>query len=392
MITPGREGAAVAIAAVVLAVALVFVPAGTVGGGDVQFSLNGLGRAAAWAVAWSLGAVLLAGRGQRRSAGAAAAVAALAVGLAAVRFPVGLLGLLLLTAIVVPRLAGSAPAGWSRVLVFGCLGPIAATVSGFSGRQQGNEAVVIGLVFGFLAAAGALPFGLHAVRWMQRAIPEVGALVGSAFLPCVLAALVAAEPSLAASHAGSRIGLVLGVFGAATAIAGAVYAMGADDWRGLALRTVPCEVGLALVGIAAFDIHGLQGAALSLALLAVTRPVLVYVDLLGPRRGAGLVLTALVLASAAGLPPTLGFPARLLVISAAIRVGPVVAVLTVAGVILELAAIAVVLRRRLAHPPREALPASPRSVVALAAATAGATLAGGVFPAFLLGSVFQLGG
>jgi NADH:ubiquinone oxidoreductase subunit 2 (subunit N) len=390
LIAPGRDAIAVAVA--VLAGLLLFVPAGALGAGDLQLSLNGLSRAAAWAVVWSLGAVLLAGNGHPQRARAAAVVAALGLGLAAARFPVGVVGVSLLAAIVVPRLAGSAPAGWSRVLVFGSLGPLAATAAAFSGRQQGNEAIATGLVFGFLAAAGALPFGLHAVRWMQHALPEVAALVGAAFLPCALAALVAAEPALSAAHAGQRIGLVLGVFGAATAIAGAVYAMAANDWRGLALRTVPCEVGLALVGIAAFDIRGLQGAALTVALLAITRPVLVYVDLLGPRRGAGLVLTALVLASAAGLPPTLGFPARLLVISAATRVGPVVAVMAVTGVILELAAIAVVLRRRLAHPPGDQRPASPRSVVALAIATSGATLAGGVFPALLLGSVFQLGG
>ncbi|MFN2465645.1 MAG: hypothetical protein ABR598_05200 [Candidatus Dormibacteria bacterium] len=381
-------------ALVVTAILLLVLPGGVLGIGDVPVSLNGLARPAAWMVVWSLAASLLASAALReRLATSSLLVACVALSLVVVRFPVAQVGVMLIAAIAVPRLApGRSAAAWSRVLVVGAAGIAAVLAAGFGARQHGDEALVTVLVLGFVAAAGMYPFGIHVVRWMEAAPPALAAMVSSTLLASVLAALVAAEPALAAAHGGPRLGLVLGLFGGLTAILGGLHAMNATDWRGLALRTTPCEVGLALVGVASFDTRGLQGAALCLAVLAVTRPVLLYADALGPRRGAGLVLTALALLTAAGLPPTLGFPARVLVLGAATRVSPVVGAVAVAGTVLEVMAIAVVLRRRLALPGGGVAPANTHAVTALTAATALVVLAGGLFPAALLGTVFQVGG
>ncbi|HEV1998548.1 MAG TPA: hypothetical protein VGR61_10515 [Candidatus Dormibacteraeota bacterium] len=377
------------------AIGLTLLPTGaSLGSGDAGVSLGGLSRTAVWLAIWATTMVLAGAAATGRSVPLGGwAITGLAVALAVARMPVALAGLLLVTAIVVPRLAvGPASAGWSRTLVLSALAGFGAVAAGTAMRQHGDDLLAGVVVLGFLAAVGALPFGWHMVRWLKEASPQLGALVVSVLLPALVTALVAAEAVLAQVHGTQRAGFLLGLFGGATAVAGAVYAMGATDWRTLALRTTPCEVGLALVGIGAFDIHGLQAAALTLALIAFTRPVLFFVDGLGPRRGAGLVATALALVAAAGLPPTVGFPARLLVLSAASRIHPLVAVLAATGVLLELVALVLVLRRRLARPAGEVAVAEPRAARLLAVATVVALIYGGIFPGFLLRFVFRLGG
>lgn len=374
--------------------ALTLLPTGaSVGASDAGISLGGLSRTAVWLALWATTMVLAGAAATGRTVPAGAwVITALAVAVAVARIPVVLVGLLLLVALVVPRLApGAASAGWSRTLVLGALAGFGAVAADITGRQHGDDVLAAVVVLGFLAVVGLLPFGWHMVRWTQDASPQLGALVATVLLPALVAALVTAEVALAQVHGTQRAGFLLAVFGAATAVAGAVYAMGAKDWRTLALRTTPCEVGLALVGIGAFDTRGLQAAALTLALVAFTRPVLFFVDGLGARRGAGLVATAVALVAAAGLPPTVGFPARQLVLSAAARVHPLVAVLAAAGVVLELVALVLVLRRRLAEPVEDTPAAGPTAARLLGAATVTVLLLGGVFPGLLLRFVFRLG-
>jgi hypothetical protein len=390
-VSPAAGVPALAVAALVL---LLLPGDASLGGADAGVSLRGLSREVVLGTVWVLAAVTLAAAALReRSSLAPWIVAAGAAMIAVLRLPVGLAGLLLLASIVLPRLAQArGAAGWSRTLLLSAIGAAAVVAAGVAGRIQGDDAIAAALALGFLALAAAAPFGLHAVGWMEDAPPELGVVVGAAFLPAAIAALAAAAPALSQVHAGQRTGLVLGIFGGVTAVAGALYALGATSWRSLAVRTTPCEVGLALVALGAFTVRGLQGAALTLALLAITRPVLLYADALSPRRGAGLVITALALLGAAGLPPTLGFPARVLVLSAAARLGPPVAALAVTGVLLEVAAIAVVLRRRLALPGGELPGTQPAPLRVLAAMTALAVLGGGIFPAMVLRYAFQLGG
>ena len=363
------------------------------GAGDAGISLGGLSRTAVWLALWATTMVLAGAAATGRTVPMGAwAITGLAVAVAVARTPVVLAGLLLLVALLVPRLAPvAAAAGWSRTLVLGALAGFGAVAADITGRQHGDDVLAAVVVLGFLAVVGLLPFGWHMVRWTQDASPQLGALVTAVLLPALVAALVTAEVALAQVHGTQRAGFLLAVFGAATAVAGAVHAMGAKDWRTLALRTTPCEVGLALVGIGAFDTRGLQAAALTLALVAFTRPVLCFVDGLGARRGAGLVVTAVALVAAAGLPPTVGFPARQLVLSAAVRVHPLVAVLAAAGVVLELVALVLVLRRRLAEPVADTPPAGPTAARLLGAGTVTVLLLGGVFPGLLLRFVFRLG-
>jgi hypothetical protein len=393
---PFPFGPAAAVSALALAALVVLLLPGdaSLGGADAGVSLRGLSREVALGTVWVLAAGMLAAAALRqRSSLEPWIVAAGAVIMAVLRLPVGLAGLLLVAAIVVPRLAHArGAAGWSRTLLLGAIGAAAVVAAGVNGRIQGDDAIAAALALGFLALAAAAPFGLHAVRWMEDAPPQLGAVVGGAFLPAAIAALVGAVPALAQVHAGPRTGLVLGIFGGVTAVAGAIYALGATSWHSLAVRTTPCEVGLALVAVGAFTLRGLQGAALTLALLAITRPVLLYADALSPRQGAGMLITALALLGAAGLPPTLGFPARVLVFSAAARLGPPIAGLAVTAVLLEVAAIATVLRRRLAVPAGGLPRTEPAPLRVLATITALAVLGGGIFPTFMLRYAFQLGG
>jgi hypothetical protein len=176
-----------------IAVLLLLPWGGASGIGEVQVSLNGLSRPAAWTVLWSLAATALAAAGVRREVSSPAwLVGAVSVGLAVTRFPVALLGLLLLSAVLLPRLsAGAAASGWARTLVIGAGAGTAMVAAGLVGRQHGDEVIATVLVVGFLAAAGAAPFGLHLTRWLDQADPEVGAVVAAAFPACVLAAFVA---------------------------------------------------------------------------------------------------------------------------------------------------------------------------------------------------------
>ncbi|MFN2464357.1 MAG: proton-conducting transporter membrane subunit [Candidatus Dormibacteria bacterium] len=386
-------------AAAMLAIAVTFLlllPAGvSLGGPGDGIGLGALSRATAWASVAAGVLTLLAARASMQEVSPAAwLLIPLALALALARMPVLLVGLLVLAGCSVPALADlPASAGWRRALLFAALAAAASIAGGSVGRQHGDELIAGLVVLSFLVAAGMLPFGWHMVRWLEGAPAPIAALVSSAVLPAVIAAAAASQPLVASLHEAQRAGAVLGWFGAATAVAGAVYAMGARDWRGLALRTLPGELGLALVGVSAFDIRGLQAAALTLLVLACTRPALVFADVLASRRGVGLVVTALALLACAGLPPSLGFPARLLVISAAGRVGAPLAVLVLVGMVLELAAIAVVLRRRLGAEQREDRAGPLAGAGAgLAALLALALVGGGLFPGLLLRFVFQLAG
>ena len=389
-----RATPAVLLVIAAVMVALIVLPTGAgTGPADGGISLGGLSRAGLWIVAWGTAAVLVAATaGGLKVEPRALVIAAVATALVLVRMPVVVGGVLLLAASTVPRLSpGSATAGWARTLVVGSAAGFGTAAAVVAAGRHGDDLLAVVLVLGFLATLGAVPFGWHLVHWLEEAPAAAGALVAAVLLPAMVTALFAAEPALAQVRGTQRAGFLLGVFGGATAIAGALYSTGARDWRELALRTAPGEVGLALVGVAAFDIRGLQAAALTLAVLAVTRPVLVFAEALGPRRGAGLVMTALALVASAGLPPTMGFAARQLVLSAAVRVHPLVAVLAVAGVLLEITALAVVLRRRLAQPGSETPPPRRLPAALLAGATALALVSGGVFPGVLLRFVFRLG-
>jgi hypothetical protein len=379
----------------VVTLVVVLLPAdASLGPPAAGLSLGGIGRAAVLAGAWTAAVAILGGVAVRApSSPFPWAVVAAGFALAVLRFPLAASAVVLASAIGLPRTAreGGATA-WSRVLVFASLAGTAAVAAGVTGRVQGDDAIATTVMLGSLALVAAAPFGWHFMRWTDGASPGLAAVVSGAFLPGALAALATMQPALAAVHASQRASIVLGIFGGITAILGGLYAMGATDWRSLAVRTTPGELGLAMISVAAFDTRGLEGAALTLALLALTRPVLMYADVLARRRGTGLVLTALALLGAAGLPPTLGFPARVLVLSSATRIGVAVAALAVAGVVLEVAAIAMVLRRRLARPASDGSGGDGWPLRALVVGTAVALLGGGLFPAAALHFVFRLGG
>ena len=391
----GASPVVVVVALAAAAVLLVALPAGaSVGGAGEGAAISGLSRAALWLVLVGSGLTVLAARAAGRAVPLSAwLIPLLGVALAAVRMPVAVVALLLVAAMVLPRLAAlPASLGWSRTLVLAGLAAGAAVSAGVAGRQHGDEMIAGMLVLAVLLATGMVPFGWHMLRWLETAPAELAALVVTALLPGVVAGMAATQPLLTTLHEAQRAGWLLGGFGAATAVAGAVYAMGARDWRSLAIRTVPGELGLALVGLAAFDIRGLQAAALTLAVLACTRPALMFVDAIGPRRDAGMVVTAVALVAAAGLPPSLGFPARLLVLSAAVRIHPALAGVVVAGMVLELVAIVVLLRRRLVQPPPKTPTGGDRSAGLLAAVTSLLLVGGGLFPGFLVRYVFNLAG
>jgi formate hydrogenlyase subunit 3/multisubunit Na+/H+ antiporter MnhD subunit len=143
------------------------------------------------------------------------------------------------------------------------------------------------------------------------------------------------------------------------------------------------------MGLAAFDSGGLRGAALTLTCMALTRPVM----LLGAASTATTPARAarwLAVVGAAGLPPTIGFGARLLVLGAAVGLQPGLMAAALAGMMLELVAVA-----RLAMGPMgtdEAGSLRPRRRKAYAALALGLlSVTAGVAPGLFLSGLWSLG-
>jgi NADH:ubiquinone oxidoreductase subunit 2 (subunit N) len=140
--------------------------------------------------------------------------------------------------------------------------------------------------------------------------------------------------------------------------------------------------------VGSLEISGLQGASLALLVMALSRPFLLLLEDMGMSGAWAWIGGGAALFAAAGLPPTVGFAARLLVLSAAFHLHPVLAAAVVAGIVIEVFASARLLLR-LGIPL--APPARPGSVATVAVVVALLALGAGLAPGALLTYAWSLG-
>jgi NADH-quinone oxidoreductase subunit N len=198
---------------------------------------------------------------------------------------------------------------------------------------------------------------------------------------------------------------VVGVIAAVTMLAGSLLAIAQSDVKRMLAYSSIAHAGFILVGVSSGTTAGTQGAMFYLASYAAmilgAFGVVMLVSVRGERNlslGAyrGLarrspflaVLLSVFLLSLAGIPPTAGFVAKVVVFSAAVRAGywPLVLVAVLASVVAAFFYLRVIVLMYMQEPEAEARPliGSVLGGVALAAPAA-YTLVLGILPGILLG-------
>jgi hypothetical protein len=363
------------------AIALVLLPAGS--WFDGTMAISAFGRGACWVslvgatLAWF--AIPSAPGAADRRRGAVWTLHLLAVAtVLATQSPLLLLLVILVTAAIIGRLM---PAGgaWRRSLaVGGLLVSVGLMAMRVSPPPMSDLAIAGTVVLGFLMVAGGFPFGAAILVWLHRAGPRVASAVATSIAPALLAALVDNMPRL--NHlqlaTPTKVAITVAGFGAVTLLGAALATFAVHGWHDLAATGVLADIGLAMVAVGA---GGNDGAALALMVLAIRR------------RWARRAATGAFL-GASGMPPTLGFPARLLVLAAAFRLSPGLAAIVLAGVVLGLVASARVVLAQLGSVDDETRGGPVRRVAALAIAVALLlSLVGGVAPGLVLSRVWGIG-
>jgi NADH-quinone oxidoreductase subunit N len=199
---------------------------------------------------------------------------------------------------------------------------------------------------------------------------------------------------------------VLAGLAAVTMVVGSILAIAQDDVKRMLAYSSIAHAGFVLVGVAAQNQQGISGAMFYLlayaAMIMGAFGVVVLVSRTGEERtsllsyrglgrtnpGLAAVL-ALFLLSLAGIPPTAGFIAKVLVFQAAVDAGLswLVVLAVVASVVAAFFYIRVLVLMYMEEPAeREAVPAGAGPGWALAV-TGAATLVLGVFPSLVLGSI-----
>jgi formate hydrogenlyase subunit 3/multisubunit Na+/H+ antiporter MnhD subunit len=247
------------------------------------------------------------------------------------------------------------------------------------------------LILGLMLMVGAAPFSGGLRQWLLHSRARLALLAVTCVVPALVAALVNTLGVISGLHEGPSAGIALGAFGALTLVVGALAQLRASGWRDLAADGAIADLGLALVGIGSFEITGLQGAALALLVMAVARPFLYLLDDIEMSGNWAWLGAGAAIFAAAGLPPTVGFAARLLVLAAAFRLHPLVATVVVTGVVIEVFATARLLLRLGIPRARPGRPMAPTAAMVASAAIALVCIATGLAPKAMLTYVWGLG-
>jgi hypothetical protein len=381
------------IALIGLAAGLAVLPVDRqIGGGGLVLAVSGFGKGALWLSMLGVAIAVLAVNQRPGADGAIAWSAQLAATLlVAARSPVLMLAVVMVIAVVLPRLEPGVELGlgWSRCLIAGAALVTAALMSSIAAPPRfSDHTTAVLLVLGFAIMLGAMPFGVGLRQWLIHAPARLAILATGCLVPALATTMVNALADFSQVHLATSAGTLIAAFGALTLILGSMAQLGASGWRDLAADGVMADLGLVMVGIGALDINGLQGASLALLVMVLARPFLYLLEemaMSGPWAwmGAGAALFA-----ACGLPPTVGFAARLLLLGSAFHIHPVLAAAVVAGIAVEIFASARLLLRigvPLAGP-------EPRTGLApLAIVVAGLVVAGGLVPAGVLTYIWNLG-
>jgi hypothetical protein len=366
-----------------------------VGGGGMGLAVSGFGKGTLWL---SLLGVSLAVLAFNRRPGADGSVAwsahLFAVLAVSARAPLMLLVVVLLLALLLPWLSepDSPRRGWSRSLAAGA----ALTTAGVGFTvaphppltDHANTAL---LILGLMLTVGAAPFSRGLRQWLVESRARLALLAVTSVVPALVAALVNTMAVISGLHEGASAGIAVAAFGALTLVVGALSQLRAGGWRGLAADGAIADLGLALVGIGSFDITGLQGASLALLVMALARPFLYLLDEIEMSGAWAWLGAGAALFAAAGLPPTIGFAARLLVIASAFRLHPLIAAAVVAGVVIEVFATARLLLLLGIPRSQAGRPVAPLAVITVSATVALLCVAAGLGPKALLTYVWSLG-
>jgi hypothetical protein len=390
---PTSVSAVTAAALVASAVCLAVLPVDReVGGGGLGMAMSGFGKGALWLSLLGVGLAVVAMIPRPGADGAIAWSAhVFAVIAVEARSPLVLMAAILLLALLLPRLQpGERPGlGWSRNLGAGAaLATAGLGIASAAHPPLTEHATTALVILGFMLLLGAAPFTGGLREWLMESRACLALLAVTSVIPALVAALVNSLGVFSRLHQDASAGLAVAAFGAVTLLAGSVGQLGATGWRDLAVDGAIADLGLAVVGVGSLEISGLQGASLVLLVMALSRPFLLLLDDLGMSGAWAWIGGGAALFAAAGLPPTVGFAARLLVLGAAFHLHPVLAAAVVVGIVLEVFASARLLLR-LGIPL--APPARPGRVVAVAAVVALLAVGAGLAPGALLTYAWSLG-
>jgi NADH-quinone oxidoreductase subunit N len=266
-------------------------------------------------------------------------------------------------------------------------------------------AALLAVGFGFKVAA--VPFHMWTPDVYQGAPTPVTAFMAAGTKVAGFAALLRVA-FLALAPVSELLTPALWALAALTMVVGSVLAIAQTDMKRILAYSSIAHAGFVLVGVVAANQQGITGAMFYLAAYAAMILGAFGVVALVSRRGEehttlvayeGLyrrspVLAALLtlfLLSLAGIPPTAGFVAKLLVFQAAVIAGhwALVVVAVLASVVAAFFYIRVIVVMYMQEPEEaEAIPTRPVPGIALAV-TAALTLVLGVFPAVLLDPILR---
>lgn len=203
------------------------------------------------------------------------------------------------------------------------------------------------LILGFAVKAPLLPF--H--TWLPTVAMEAPAFVSALLVGLKLGVYgivrfaIPLAPRAALEHR-----WLLAIVGAVALIYGALIALRQTNLRRLLAYASISHVGLVIVGIAAFNLHGVQGAVMQLLNFGIIAGSLMLIaGMLQQRLGStdlshlgGLAkpmprlttLFFLFALSSIGVPGTNGFPAELMTILGALQAYPALAVVALLGAVL----------------------------------------------------------
>jgi NADH-quinone oxidoreductase subunit N len=295
-------------------------------------------------------------------------------------------------------------------LAYGATGTtsLAGIADELSGRFEDLALVLAAaglLAVGFAFKVAAVPFHMWTPDVYQGAPTPVTAFMAAGTKVAGFAALIRVA-TVALGPLGWNIMPVLAGLAALTMVAGSILAIAQDDVKRMLAYSSIAHAGFVLVGVGALNQQGISGAMFYLlayaAMIMGAFGVVILVSRVGEDRttlrsyrgigrtnpGLAAVL-ALFLLSLAGIPPTAGFIAKVLVFQAAVDAGLawLVVLAVVASVIAAFFYIRVLVFMYMEEPEdREAVPGGAAPAWALGV-TSVATLLLGVFPSLVLGSI-----
>jgi NADH-quinone oxidoreductase subunit N len=282
------------------------------------------------------------------------------------------------------------------------IGGIARALSAETGTVALGLAAAGLLAVGFAFKVAAVPFHMWTPDVYQGAPTPVTAFMAAGTKVAGFAALIRVA-TVALGPLGWELTPVLVALSAVTMVVGSLLAIAQDDVKRLLAYSSIAHAGFVLVGVAAGNQEGISGSMFYLvayaAMILGAFGVVVLVSRTGEERtslrsyrGLGrsnpvlAALLALFLLSLAGLPPTAGFIAKVLVFQAAVDAGleGLVIVAVLASVVAAFFYIRVIVLSYMEEPEEElVLPTGPAPGFALAV-TAAVTLVLGVLPGLLL--------